>query len=169
MTKQQSLRFIGTLVAALAGLPATARAQTWDGGSFFGDNWTTADNWNPNAVPANNGTAQINMSGTTRLTPNVSVPWRIFTITFDVQAGPFVIGGSPLTIRGGMFSADPDTQTFNNNLVVEGSQSWITSGGPFVFNGNVQATFADTLTISGNNATGTAPKCFSAQRQSANS
>jgi autotransporter-associated beta strand protein len=153
MTKQQSLRLIGTLVAALAGLPATAPAQTWDGGSFFGDNWTTAENWNPNVVPANNGTAQINMSGTTRLTPNVNVPWRIFTITFDVQAGPFVIGGSPLTIRGGMFSADPDTQTFNNNLVVEGSQSWITSAGPFVFNGNVQATTTDTLTVSGNNAT----------------
>src|SRR5258706_15069322 len=89
-----------------------AAAQTWDGGSPFNNNWSTAANWNPNVVPDNTGTANINMSGTTRLTPNVDVPWRIFSLSFDVLAGPFVIGGSALTIRGGgMFTSDADIQT----------------------------------------------------------
>src|SRR5439155_2937705 len=43
-----------------------------------------------------------------------------------------------------------DVQSINNNMVVEGSQTWIASGGPLVFNGNTQATFSnDFLTIAG--------------------
>src|SRR5439155_7419394 len=126
-----------------------ALAQTWDGGSAFNSNWSTAANWNPNVVPDNTGTANINMSGSVRLTPNVDTPWDIFTLNFDVLAGPFVIGGSTLTIRGGMFNADSDVQTLNNNIVVRGSQSWIANGGPLVFNGNIQSNMTDTVTIAG--------------------
>lgn len=153
MTRQQSLRLIGTLVAAFGALPAGARAQTWDGGSALNNNWSSSGNWNPNGVPANNGTAQINMSGSTRLTPNVDVPWHIFTLSFDALAGPFVIGGNALTIGGGVTNPDFDVQTINNNIVVQGTQSWIASGGPLVFNGNIQSTSSETLTISGGNDT----------------
>ena len=45
--------------AAVPGLRAEIRAEH-DGDTHNAcDNWTTANNWNPNAAPANNGTAAI--------------------------------------------------------------------------------------------------------------
>ena len=39
-------------------LAAAGQAQTWDGGGVD-NNWTTIANWNPDGLPANNGTANI--------------------------------------------------------------------------------------------------------------
>jgi hypothetical protein len=77
-----------------------AATFTWDGGGS-NDSWSTAGNWNPNGAPANNGTAEIVLSGTTRLTPNVDTPWSIRDLEFALIAGgtgSFVLSGSPLTI-----------------------------------------------------------------------
>src|SRR5262245_11618762 len=74
-----------------------SRAQTWDGGGAD-DNWSTAGNWSPNGVPLNNGSSSLTFAGNSRLTPNVDTPWSIGSLVFDNTAGPFVLGGQPLTI-----------------------------------------------------------------------
>src|SRR5947207_11229170 len=87
--------------AVLLALAGSAPAQTWDGGGA-NDNWSNNVNWLGDIGPANNGTANIAMAGVTRLTPNVDVPFDINALTFNSGASAFVIGGSQLTLRGGI-------------------------------------------------------------------
>src|SRR5687767_13469270 len=80
-----------------------ARGQTWDGGGA-NDNFTAVNNWNPNAVPVNNGTANLVFDGLVRLTPQVNVNFDVARVTFGPTAGGFDIGAinnSTLTVRGG--------------------------------------------------------------------
>ena len=67
MTRMRLAAIVGVLSAMAVG----ARAQIWDGGGT-NDNWNTANNWNPNAVPANDGTANVGFRGSVRLTPVVN-------------------------------------------------------------------------------------------------
>src|SRR5438093_2390056 len=75
-----------TAAAVTAAFPiAIARAgTTWDGGGANND-WSTANNWNPNGVPATNGTAAIVFTGGTRLTPNLNLDWSISSLTFSAS------------------------------------------------------------------------------------
>ena len=83
------------LTASIALLAViTARAQTWDGGSGVNSNIGTAANWNPDAVPANNGTANLIFGGVVRLTPNFESVWSVNGVTFNNTAGAFTFGGS---------------------------------------------------------------------------
>ena len=75
--------------ALLAG--QSLKAQTWDGGGT--DNtWGMANNWNPNAAPANDGTANIIFGGVTRLTPDLNAHWAINALSFANPSGLFVLG-----------------------------------------------------------------------------
>ena len=75
-------------------LQAAAGGQTWDGGSASTNNWNDGNNWSPNAVPANNGTATPNFAGSTRLAPVVNVNFDVNGVTFDNAAGAFTISSS---------------------------------------------------------------------------
>ena len=70
-----------TLAAFLASTVAL-HAQTWDGGGA-NDNWSTSANWNPNGVPANDGSAALIFTGTTRLTPVVDTGWSLSGLEFS--------------------------------------------------------------------------------------
>ena len=104
---------------------ATATAQTWDGGGS-NNNWTTGNNWNPNGAPVNNGTANVNFAGTTRLTPIVDSNRNVNSVTFDSNAGQFVIGGTrTLTINGGGITSNAaGTQTINARISLGANQTW---------------------------------------------
>src|SRR5258706_13248421 len=88
---------IAFAIVALA-MRQQAIAQTWDGGGTT-DNWSNAINWNLNVIPVNNGTADIILPGTTRLTPNVDLARNIKSPISAPTAATFVLGGSQLTIQ----------------------------------------------------------------------
>jgi autotransporter-associated beta strand protein len=116
--------------AALAVLltPLSLSAQFWDGGGTT-DNWTDANNWSTNAVPANNGTATPNFAGTVRLNPTLNVGVDLNGITFADNSGAFnliTLNGSVLTLRGaGITNNNPAvTQSVSPTVQVGTSQTW---------------------------------------------
>jgi fibronectin-binding autotransporter adhesin len=74
--------------------PLHAATFTWDGGAAGSDSWGNLDNWNPNAVPTFNNTADISFNNLTR--PNNDT-------------------GAVRTIRSITYGADMDSD-FNTNL-----------------------------------------------------
>lgn len=147
---------------------APAATFTWDGGGVDND-WTTANNWNPNGVPVNNGTAAIHFAGTTRLLPNADVAWNLGSITFDFGAGAYSVGGSTLTLHGtvqgstniGIDDESASAQTINNDLIVADTQTWkahgafLTIGGDVTLNAQLTIDNLSNMTFSGA-VTGTA-------------
>ena len=79
----------------------SANAQTWDGGSAVSINWNDAANWNRNAVPANDGTANLTMTGTFDVTNTVNINFSINSLTFanNPAAPVFTINGTGSTSR----------------------------------------------------------------------
>ncbi|MGD9633691.1 MAG: beta strand repeat-containing protein [Pirellulales bacterium] len=122
------------LVAVLVLLfPFVARAQTWDGGGA-NDNWTEANNWSANVVPANNGTATPNFAGVLRPNPVLNVGVDLNGITFDNNSGAFniiTLNGSVLTLRsGGITNNNAATgQAISPTVQVGASQTWGGAGG----------------------------------------
>jgi autotransporter-associated beta strand protein len=151
---------IRALALAVSLIPTSvASAQTWDGGGS-NNNWTAANNWNPNGAPVNNGTANVTFSGNTRLTPNVNTNRNINSLSFDSAAGEFVLGGSTLTINGGgIQSSATAAETININIVLGANQTWtvsnpdstLTVGGIVLGSTSLNKAGAGTLTLSGAN------------------
>ena len=143
---------LGICAVAFAG--ATVMAQTWDGGGT-NNNWTTANNWNPNAVPANNGTANLVFGGNVRTTPILDANFDINSLTFDNTAGAFAISGSStLTVRGGgITNNDNGSQTIALFITLGASQSWTAASAPLNFQAGAINTAGFLLTIDGPAAT----------------
>ncbi len=141
---------LAILFAASAVLPA--RAQTWDGGGTD-NNWTTANNWNPNGAPLNNGTANVSFAGATRPTPTVNAPYSVNSITFVSGAASFTIGGTALgTGAGGIINNDDSLQSIStSDLFVSGPQSWNSAAGALSVLANIQGD--GPLTVTGSFAT----------------
>jgi len=125
---------------AVAGLPHAARAQTWDGGANNSDQWTTPANWNPNVVPANNGTAHIIFGGNSRLTPEVNETQSIQSLTFNSTAGVFfIIPGFSIPNQGlvvgtgGVTNNDADRQWVICTIELAAAQTWRALSGPLEF------------------------------------
>src|SRR5262245_34799647 len=93
----RSMAWVRIVVGCCVLLAAwSVRAQTtfyWDGGHPSQDNWRSAQNWNPNGAPANNGTANLVFTGTIRLAPDANNGWNINSLVFDSAAGAFTIIG----------------------------------------------------------------------------
>ncbi len=130
-----------------------AQYATWNGASPTDSNWSTTANWVNGIAPENvataHGMARVLFAGTTHLSPNIDVPWDVTGITFASSAGPFINGGSQLTIRdGGIVNSSANLETFANNIVVGAPQTWNAASGPLAFSGsNYNAGF--TLTFDG--------------------
>jgi autotransporter-associated beta strand protein len=142
------------LCALICALPAVA-GTTWDGGGA-NSLWSTANNWNPNGVPANNGTASLAFAGTTRLTPDMDANWSINSLTFNSGAGAFTLGstgGFVLTIQGGgITNNSASTETINNAITLGTAQTWSATSGGLTFGGNI-TNGGFLLTISGGSNT----------------
>src|SRR5262245_39472082 len=100
------------LFAAALSAGAQLHAQVWDGGHPSSDNWSSGRNWNPDGTPTNDGNANLIMSGTVRLTPNVDSSWDMKSLKFNGSAGAFVIGGSPFIVRDGIENDSNNVQVF---------------------------------------------------------
>src|SRR5262245_3077862 len=111
-------RAAGALTAAiLAALPTaftatTASAQVWDGGGA-NDNFSSASNWNPDAVPANTGAADLTFAGSVRTSPDLDLDFAANSLHF-ASASPFTLissGSHALTLGGGGIASDASPAT----------------------------------------------------------
>src|SRR5581483_1096759 len=88
----RAVRIAGAVAALLGARHADASAYTWDGGGAD-FNFSTANNWNPNGAPANNGSADLHFAGSNHPTPNAQAAYTLHSINFDSGAASFTIGG----------------------------------------------------------------------------
>jgi autotransporter-associated beta strand protein len=135
MTLLRLASALGRLLALLAIAGPLSFAQggeTWDGNGSDND-WTTNNNWTPNGEPPNDGTANIVMAGTNRLTPNVDVDWDVRSLVFSNTAGAFsIFGGSGVSLgvgEGGIVNQDAQTQIVLVPIDLNASQTWSASQG----------------------------------------
>ena len=125
------------MVGVSMGLTLTSGAQTWDGGAGASNNWSAPANWSPDGAPLNNGTANILFLGTIRLSSSVDIPWDINSLTFGSTAGAFTIGGSALTIRGGVTNSSLNAQSINSAVVLGAVQTFDSGFSQLTFGGAV--------------------------------
>ncbi len=125
-----------------------ASAQTWDGGGAD-NNWTTPANWNPDGVPANNGSAPVTFGGVTRPSPIVNAAQDVLSLTFAPGSAAFVLGGGgPLTVRGGgIVNNSANTQTINVPLSVAVTQTWNAASSGITVGGSGITLGGGTLTL----------------------
>lgn len=116
-------------------------ANSWDGGGGNG-NWSTAANWDNNAVPANSssltfaGTSQLNaVNDTGTITTFVG-------LTFAQDAGAFTLSGNALTMGGNITNNSANVQTIGMNLTLANIRT---------IQGGAGVTLSGTLTNSGGN------------------
>ena len=128
------------LLAGVCVMPAAQGATLVWNGNGADNNWSTAGNWNPSAVPANPTLPAapdvIRFGGSTRLNPVVNAAattntttWAVDAILFDAAASSFTLTGSAITFQPSN-GADHDgryflknnsgtTQTIDNDLIVK--------------------------------------------------
>ncbi len=130
-------------------------SNTW-AGFAANDNWSSAGNWTADGhdgvAPAQDGTAHVIFTGSTRPTPNVDLPWNVASIAFDNVSGAFAIGGQPIVVQSGGITNNAVSygQIINNNINAFQAQTWTAAGAMF-FNGSVA--LGATLTIDGSAST----------------
>ena len=134
----------------------------WTGGGA-NSNWSTAGNWDQNAVPI--FPIGLTFAGSTRLTNNNDLSSiTASSITFDAAAGAFVLDGNGIALSGAIgFNGNPAapiTQTVNLNMAWGNSKNIDTpTNGNLSFGGNVTSAAdtslikldAGTLTLGGTN------------------
>lgn len=141
IAKKHRLIFLAACIAAL--LPATpAFAATWTWTGAAGNNsWNNSGNWNPASQPANDGTADITFDGTTRLTPDLTLPWNVHAVNFRTTGGNFHLvstAGNTLTIgAGGINQNDADAEQIIHKLTLSAAQTWAANHGPLEIDGAV--------------------------------
>jgi hypothetical protein len=153
-------RILALSIAAQLVTLITSHAQTWDGAGVGGGslNWSVANNWNPNAVPLNNGTANIIFAGLidNNPGPNLDANWSVNSVTFNNTAGAFVLqstGGFTLTVgAGGIVNQDTQTMTFAHAVAMSGFQTINAAAGGL--------TFTSTLSLGGGVAGGAIEGAF---------
>jgi autotransporter-associated beta strand protein len=150
-------------IAVVAGLILAGSSQaatfTWDGNGGVGSTaWSNAANWNPDGAPANDGTDDIHMAGTAKLSNRPNGGFDINSLTFDAGAGAFTINKlNALDVialeGGGIVNNSVNNQTINADISLFASQTFDAAAGNLTYGGLVDV-FSQTLTIAGaNNST----------------
>ncbi|BCX48013.1 hypothetical protein HAHE_19210 [Haloferula helveola] len=117
-----------------------AATFTWDGGGAD-DNLTTPANWVGDIAPNPAGGDDLVFAGSTRLSPQVDVPFIAESITFNNTAAAFSLAGAnPLTIgNGDLQNYSAQTQTLGCDLAIGGSTFLFINAvsGNIVVNGDI--------------------------------
>jgi T5SS/PEP-CTERM-associated repeat protein/autotransporter-associated beta strand protein len=132
--------------------------ETWDGGGTDNE-WSTAANWNglrgDVSAPPNDGTADIIMAGTIKLSNILDVDWDVNSLTFNNTAGAFSVNGySGVTLgmgAGGVSNNDSQLQTLLLPIGLNASQTWTAAAGPILLASGIRSHvfLPRTLTLSG--------------------
>ncbi len=137
------------MLAGLIACPsaATAASITWTGAAGNGL-ISTAGNWSGSVAPVTNDT--LNFAGTSGLNPQLGSDLIVTRLAFSSGAGAFTLGGvGRYTINSsGILNSSVQTQTINNLLFLEASQTWSAGSGGLSLGGAID-TNAMTLTIDG--------------------
>src|SRR5207244_9045971 len=106
---------------------------------------STPATWSCSLVPANAGTADVQIHLGLRTNPLVDDPWSIHSIQFQ-DAGTYSLNGQSLTLDAGIKNLADGTATLNLPLVVANAQTWEAADAPLVVNGSISGSGAQ-LTI----------------------
>lgn len=91
---------IASLIAGILAFTAQAVTYTWDGGSTVDNNWSSAENWNPDGAPVSASDTWVRFIGSTRLAPsqNIATPFVLNRLDFLEIAltTAFTVGGGQL-------------------------------------------------------------------------
>jgi autotransporter-associated beta strand protein len=151
---------LGNFLTGSGNLQVTSGISTglWKG-SGANNNWSTAANWDNNAVPV--FPHALTFAGNTRLNNNNDLSGiTVSTLTFDSAAGAFTLGGNDLTVTGSIgfngTPASPITQTVSLGLTFNANQTFavpanatLNLGGSINSGYNLIKTGAGTLTLGG--------------------
>lgn len=134
------------LLRSLLLLGVTAlNAQVWTGA--LSSTWSTGGNWS-GGVPGGASTATF--SSNTANDPNLTAATTTGRLVFNSGADAETFTGSALSLTGfggpGIDNQSGLTQTFNNTLVVAGSQTWNAGSGNLTFS---TVTLSNSLTLTG--------------------
>ena len=158
---------VGNLPSFIAGtgnllVSSSISTGHWTGGGA-NSNWSTAGNWDQNAVPI--FPIGLTFAGSTRLTNNNDLSSiTVSSLTFDAAAGAFNLNGNSIALSGNIgFNGNPAapiTQTVNLNMAWSASESIDTpTNGNLTLGGNITSSAdtslikldAGTLTVGGTN------------------
>lgn len=139
--------------------------NTWDGGGASGS-WSDLNNWGSDTTPVS-PTALI-FGGTSQLTNTndlFTAGTQFNGITFNSDAGAFVIGGNAITLGGNIVNNSTSLQTINTNMATTAVRTvtLTTGGGNVALGGDISGTgggitvgvvsnLSGTITLSGNNS-----------------
>jgi autotransporter-associated beta strand protein len=155
MLKSMSRGAWAVALAVVACPFARVSAGTWQWtGQGSDDNWSDGQNWIPMSAPANDGSADIIVTGESGGTLNIDMPWSIDSLTFNSQAYHFTVGGSTLTLGAGGMTNQVNSniaQTITAPIVLGASQTWNTGTrtGTYILDENTLNTNGFGLTVAG--------------------
>ncbi len=144
----------GNLPAFITGsgsvqIVAGVSTGTWTG-LGTNDNWSTAGNWNNDAVPI--FPIGVTFTGSAGLVNSNDLSGiTLSSITFDSAAGAFSLGGNGVTLNGNIgFNGNPAipiTQTINLGIALNSAETIDTpTNGNLILNGDLTSTVDTSLT-----------------------
>lgn len=140
------------------------QTSTWTGAQNTGSAsarvlWSTAGNWSGTAIGGGNA---LIFSGNSKLTTNsndFANGTAFASITFDANAGAFVLSGNQIALgSAGVINDDASTQTINLALSLANATTFNANAGSLIIGGaisglgGINKTGANTLTLSGTNS-----------------
>ena len=130
VSRARVLRAAAAMLPVITGaaLPPLAHAGgTWDG-EGGDDRWSTAANWGADAMPPNNGTADVMFNGILRTSPDMNAAWSVRSLDFAAAANAFTlgsVGGFTLTVgAGGVANHSIRTQVIDTAVALAAPQTW---------------------------------------------
>ncbi|MCE9589673.1 MAG: autotransporter-associated beta strand repeat-containing protein [Planctomycetes bacterium] len=148
------------LLGGIAGLalfggvlsPASAATWTWDGSPSSGSKqWNNANMWNPNTVPASDGTADLIATSTQFWPVVMGANYNINTLTFGA-AGHTLNSGNTLTFsNSGAGVTSTGDNTIAPSIVLAAASTFASSSGLLTVSGTINnGGFGLTLDGAGN-------------------
>lgn len=119
----------------------TRNVKSWNGGGSD-NNWSTAGNWG-GVTPVDNADA-LSFGGAVRLvnTNDLTADWRFSSLTFDPDAGAFVLNGNRIKAMGAttmpFANNSTNTQTLNLKVDLQAKAGlWDAYAGDIIMNGAI--------------------------------
>lgn len=156
--KTNTMKKLAFAAFGLAVTSATSMAAdyTWQGN---GGDWSAGSNWQGDAAPTGAGHTLL-FAGADQTSNNNDQLTSVSGITFDAEAGEFILTGTALTLDGNITNNSTKEQTINLGLALNGHRIFNTQekAGNTVISGAISGASRGlvknglgTLTLSGNN------------------
>ena len=131
-----SLKSYHSLILAIVLISAPAAyPQTWDNDAGT-SLWNTGTNWSGNAVPSSGANVTFSSAGVGTI--NLDTAPTVGYLVFDSVSGTYILTNLTLTINTGISNQSTSSlQTFNNNITLNGNNTWYDAGGGMTFNGSI--------------------------------